>query len=941
VERTTRSVDELVEEQREIATSIDYDEARRRLAAVQEELARYRKTLEAMKQGPVLVSADFDASKMDEMLAEEQALKERIRNEDAAAQAEFYREKTRLDREASLEGIALLEYRLAEERRAYDEMGELDASNAERKQSAYERIKSLEKQLAQAHEDATDNLAALDAKYSTALIEDATARTQRELEIERDAELQKAQALGASEALLLNIRAAYAKRITQVEADAEAERVKNAETEAREKERVAQEAARAEEENADTRAEFFQAQLTYENNEYQAQIDAIDNYYAQRREKLSSAGITEEQITRQSEMAKQRIREEFEKRHIQGVSGILGNLAKTSQAFGKKGFALWKTFAIAQALVDTYASATAAFKAMAGIPIVGPGLAIAAAAAAVGAGLANVAQISKTEPPKAAKGGLLHGASHAQGGILIEAEGDEYITARERVKSLGTGLFNFLNFAPLGQVKAALGNLAFPAFPVPEPKPVYASGGSVGGSGSLSDLIDAVYSMRDEIVTTIRAQQLSLTISVDPLSNDPVKISELADTGKRIRAEGVGVASLFRVDFLMSDTTASDYGQIKHTLTDTTDNRLLVSLTLSADKLASVSNYTREPKRLVFECFPDDWLTANLMSGTQEFERYISKYEIKAYRDGVLIFTGIIDTSLLSYDYSTQILKITCYDKIRLFSIYSDIEQYFGLTAGYQPSWLIGYFIQNIQQRIPVNVGQSNQFVLPTLSQSNLTLCTVTYQDMEQLPADSGGWTYSLHSSGWGYPKYGYILDATANKATFCFAHKKVIQAHYANPAQDQYRGRFRGRIWKFFNNICPLYYDYDETASWTSTLADLDDDYNDLIAFFTEHGIAEASLDSLAQTGALNGNAYNSSHSVHVSVMGHFSGNVLPSMLHRARPTRPCRTTRPATSRRSRPCCYSTTPPSTPTCTATSSSATRAPTAPRLSTSPTPTSSA
>jgi len=413
----------------------------------------------------------------------------------------------------------------------------LDTSNAERKQSAYERVKSLEKQLAQAHEDAAEALQAIDTKYSTALIEDATARTQRELEIERDAELQKAQALGASEALLLNIRAAYAKRITQVEADAEAERVKTAETAAREKGRVAQEAARAEEENADTRAEFFQAQLTYENNEYQAQIDAIDNYYAQRREKLTSAGITEEQITRQSEMAKQRIREEFEKRHIQGVSGILGNLAKTSQAFGKKGFALWKTFAIAQALVDTYASATAAFKAMAGIPIVGPGLAIAAAAAAVGAGLANVAQISKTEPPKAAQGGLLRGAAHAQGGILIEAEGDEYITAKARVKSLGSGLFNFLNFAPLGQVRAALGNLAFPTFPVHEPKLAYATGGSVGGSGSLSDLIDAVYSMRDEIVTTIRAQQLSLSVSVDPLSNDPVKISELADTGKRIRAE--------------------------------------------------------------------------------------------------------------------------------------------------------------------------------------------------------------------------------------------------------------------------------------------------------------------------------------------------------------------------------------------------------------------
>lgn len=52
-----------------------------------------------------------------------------------------------------------------------------------------------------------------------------------------------------------------------------------------------------------------------------------------------------------------------------------------------------KRAAQVQALVDAYASANAAYKAMAGIPVVGPALGIAAAAAAVGAGLANVKQI--------------------------------------------------------------------------------------------------------------------------------------------------------------------------------------------------------------------------------------------------------------------------------------------------------------------------------------------------------------------------------------------------------------------------------------------------------------------------------------------------------------------------------------------------------------------
>lgn len=62
-------------------------------------------------------------------------------------------------------------------------------------------------------------------------------------------------------------------------------------------------------------------------------------------------------------------------------------------AGNKKYIGLYKTAAIAQAIMDTYSSAQASYKAMAGIPYVGPALGAAASAAAVMAGIANISQI--------------------------------------------------------------------------------------------------------------------------------------------------------------------------------------------------------------------------------------------------------------------------------------------------------------------------------------------------------------------------------------------------------------------------------------------------------------------------------------------------------------------------------------------------------------------
>ena len=387
-----------------------------------------------------------------------------------------------------------------------------------------------------------EQLRQLQQKYDVLAIDDAILRKHKEIEVQRDAELVKAQALGASEELLQSIRDHYADESVRVETEAAEARTRQIEAETEERRKALEEERRQQQELSDMRFNFEQRSLDLAGQTWEAQLRAIDEYYAKRREKLLEAGLTEEQITAQSEQAKAQIRNQYEMRNLQGAQQIMRDLAKTSEIFGKKGFAMWKTLAIGQAMIDTYASATAAYKAMAGIPIVGPGLAITAAAAAIGAGLANVAAIQATEPSKAETGGLLVGRSHNEGGILIEAEGDEYITAKDRVRALGRNLFDFLNFAPIEKVKLAFAGLPIPSVPIPQSiGSYYAAGGSVSGRGSMDSIMDTIVSVVREEFNSLR-QSISdnkpnIEINVDPLSNDPVKVSEIADTGKMIRSE--------------------------------------------------------------------------------------------------------------------------------------------------------------------------------------------------------------------------------------------------------------------------------------------------------------------------------------------------------------------------------------------------------------------
>ena len=88
-----------------------------------------------------------------------------------------------------------------------------------------------------------------------------------------------------------------------------------------------------------------------------------------------------------------------------------------------------------------------------------------------------------------------------------------------------------------------------------------------------------------------------------------------------------------------------------------------------------------------------------------------------------------------------------------------------------------------------------------------------------------------------------------------------MIRAAYPDPATTKYQGRFRGRIYRFFNGICPVIEEYEDKTGWVDDLSSIDNAYNELMSFFTDNGISQDSLFNLIRAGAIGGLSYGRSH--------------------------------------------------------------------------------
>ena len=147
--------------------------------------------------------------------------------------------------------------------------------------------------------------------------------------------------------------------------------------------------------------------------ERQTELNAAAGYYSQReadeaahQERLFQiknryAGALQSNIVAFANFEKQ-----TEADKAQAIVGLGAATFKSMAGQSKKAFKAYKAFAIAQAVINTYQSATGAFTSLASIPVVGPVLGGIAAAAAIMQGMQQVRQIKAQQPAGIAHGGL-------------------------------------------------------------------------------------------------------------------------------------------------------------------------------------------------------------------------------------------------------------------------------------------------------------------------------------------------------------------------------------------------------------------------------------------------------------------------------------------------------------------------------------------------------
>lgn len=198
---------------------------------------------------------------------------------------------------------------------------------------------------------------------------------------------------------LLNAKE-YELELLQLEQQTQAER------DAAYKER---EAAQKEKEAMDLALQREADQTNYD-YDLATQMARYEEEYAIRKAAAEKAGA-DMTAFEQAEAAKRKeIEKQVQDNKLQLTSQTFGNLAAI---LGEES-AAGKAAAVAQAVIDTYRAANAAYASLAGIPVVGPALGAVAAGAAIASGVANVKKITATktanvEKPKYARGGVVEG----------------------------------------------------------------------------------------------------------------------------------------------------------------------------------------------------------------------------------------------------------------------------------------------------------------------------------------------------------------------------------------------------------------------------------------------------------------------------------------------------------------------------------------------------
>lgn len=233
--------------------------------------------------------------------------------------------------------------------------------------------------------------------------------------------------------------------------------------------------------------ELKMAEVTNEFDMRQMQLDA---QYAQEIEAAEKIGANTALIQAKYEKAK----EANTKARVNAELAMTAGLAEQMSTLLGEESAIGKAFAVVQATINTYLGAT---KALATGGIFG----IAQAAVVIAFGMKQVATIAKQKDPdtkintsvkKYAKGGMIYGRSHAQGGVtfrgdngqVFEAEGGENVYILKKTASAEINALSALNEAHGGNSFGTSGLYKF------------ADGGMVSGLSEANRVVKQAESMK-------------------------------------------------------------------------------------------------------------------------------------------------------------------------------------------------------------------------------------------------------------------------------------------------------------------------------------------------------------------------------------------------------------------------------------------------------------
>jgi tape measure domain-containing protein len=130
-----------------------------------------------------------------------------------------------------------------------------------------------------------------------------------------------------------------------------------------------------------------------------------------------------------------RARIDHQNKYLATATTFFSNFEGLQKSSNKEVSAVGKAAAIANATIQTYQAATAAYAAMAGIPVVGPALGAAAAAGAIATGMQNVSAIASQNTAGYKSGGYTgDGAVNDTAGVV---HGREYVFDAQSTQRIG------------------------------------------------------------------------------------------------------------------------------------------------------------------------------------------------------------------------------------------------------------------------------------------------------------------------------------------------------------------------------------------------------------------------------------------------------------------------------------------------------------------------